>query len=48
MRAHTGRMITLLSILALMAGLAAFGVLAVRYGADTRDGFDERREVRDR
>lgn len=28
----------------IVAGLAAFELLAYRFGADTRPGFDERRE----
>ena len=38
----TGLMTMLLSIAVSLAGLGAVGALSLRYGADTRPGFDER------
>jgi hypothetical protein len=35
-------MITLLAIAVPLTVIAAFGALAMKYGADTRPGFDER------
>jgi hypothetical protein len=39
-------MITLLAIAAPVAVLGAIDALAVRFGADTRPGFDERSPIR--
>jgi hypothetical protein len=39
-------MITLLAIAAPVAVLGAIDALAVRFGADTRPGFDERNPIR--
>jgi hypothetical protein len=38
-------MITLLAIAVPLAVIGAFDFLALRYGADTRPGFDERRPL---
>jgi hypothetical protein len=38
-------MITLLAIAVPLAVMGAFGFLAMRFGADTRPGFDERRPL---
>ena len=34
----------MLTILLITAGLTAFGLTSVRFGADSRPGFNERRE----
>ena len=39
-------MITLLAIAAPLAALGAIDALAVKFGADTRPGFDERSPIR--
>ena len=41
--ADNAPMLTLISVI---SGLAAFEVLALRYGADSRRGFDERPDFR--
>jgi hypothetical protein len=38
-------MITLIAIPVALAALGAFGALALKYGADSRPGFDERRPL---
>jgi hypothetical protein len=40
-----GHMITLLAIAVPAAVLGAFGALSLKYGADSRPGFDERRPL---
>jgi hypothetical protein len=35
-------MVAMLTLLIITTGLTAFGLAAVRFGADTRPGFDER------
>jgi hypothetical protein len=39
-----GHMITLIAIAVPLAVMGAVDVLALKYGADTRPGFDERRQ----
>jgi hypothetical protein len=38
-------MITLLAIAVALAVMGAFGFLALKYGAESRPGFDERRPL---
>ena len=40
-----GRMITLIAIAVPLAVMGAVDALALKYGADTRPGFDERRPL---
>jgi hypothetical protein len=41
----TALMIILIAIAVPLAVMGAFGALALKYGADTRPGFDERRPL---
>jgi hypothetical protein len=44
--ADTSCMLTILAIAAPLAALGAIDVLAAKFGADTRPGFDERLPIR--
>jgi hypothetical protein len=37
--------VLMITLIAIAAAWAAFGVLAVKYGTDSRPGFDERRPL---
>jgi hypothetical protein len=37
--------VLMITLIAIIAAIGAFGVLSVKYGVDSRPGFDERRPL---